>query len=203
MKRKGFTLLELIVILGILSVLLLLLAGAIQKARMAVARVQCLNHLKQIGTAISLTMDKGAYNTYENQNGKPTIYAPHDLSLSNLGYQYNWIDYPAGTYQGSRLPIMLCPADSTANAVTPTETNPNGSVLPTPEFFYSTSYRGNAMVFNSTKKLPQSISDGLSNTIALIECNTFIENPQEPINYLFQFGIHFSIKTHSPGDLSF
>lgn len=203
MKRKGFTLLELIVIFGILSVLLLLFGGAIQKARMAVGRVQCLNHLKQIGIATLLTMDKGEYNYYESQNGKPTIYTPHDLFIKNLGYQNSWIDYQAGTFQGSRVSVLLCPADSTANAVPPTETNPNGSVIPTIEYLYSTSYRGNALVFNSTKKFPQGISDGLSNTIGLIECNTFLHKLNDPINYLFQVGILFSIKNHSQGDLSY
>lgn len=203
MKRNGFTILELLVVLGIFSVLLMLFAGAIQRARMAVARVQCLNQMKQIGTALAIAMDKGSYNTYANQDGQPLFYTPIDELLEGLGFQNCWIDYNAGTYQGARLPILICPADSTANAIEATEKNFSGQVIPKVEYFYSTSYRGNALVFNSTKKLPNSISDGLSNTIAFVECNTFIQNPNSPINYLYSCGIPISIPRSAPGDPSF
>jgi prepilin-type N-terminal cleavage/methylation domain-containing protein len=71
--RRGFTLVELLVVITIIGILMSLLMPAVQAAREAARRCQCQNNLKQMGLAMLLHLD--AMKTFPMGRNRTDQYA--------------------------------------------------------------------------------------------------------------------------------
>jgi prepilin-type N-terminal cleavage/methylation domain-containing protein/prepilin-type processing-associated H-X9-DG protein len=145
-RRSGFTLVELLVVIAIIGILVALLLPAIQAAREAARRSQCLNNLKQLGIAFlnyetakkefPLAIKRAEASTGRGLNNWAPFVLPY-IEEGNLVANYDlkedwWRDKADGT-AGNRtivanhLPVVQCPSSPDKNRMQdkPETTPPN------------------------------------------------------------------------------
>jgi prepilin-type N-terminal cleavage/methylation domain-containing protein len=140
MARRAFTLVELLVVIAIIGILIGLLLPAIQAAREAGRRTQCLNNLKQCGLALVAYHDEHNAFPVGNVAGPPSnpniggwwgfqarilpyLEAKNVYELCNFTYQgrcFDWIGIQASKKNNPAAMVLdcfKCPDDPLRNSL--------------------------------------------------------------------------------------
>jgi prepilin-type processing-associated H-X9-DG protein len=109
-RAAAFTLVELLVVIGIIAILVALLLAAVQQARAAAARISCRNNMKQVALALH-----GYHDAYECF--PPGQYAgmQEDTAEDELGNRCCWVQ-PTLPFLGEE-PLFLAFDESDFNAL--------------------------------------------------------------------------------------
>ncbi|MDB5320810.1 MAG: hypothetical protein JWN40_2441 [Phycisphaerales bacterium] len=117
--RLGFTLVELLVVIGIIALLIAILLPALGRARQQGQRVQCMSNMRQIGLAtVMYTNDNKGWFPRSAAGGTPPAYADvyDDWVYWQPGRDPNLS--PLVKYLGDKVfnpNLFICPTDNVVN----------------------------------------------------------------------------------------
>ncbi|MCC6240556.1 MAG: prepilin-type N-terminal cleavage/methylation domain-containing protein [Phycisphaerales bacterium] len=156
-QKKAFTLVELLVVIGIIATLIAILLPALTKARQQALSVQCLSNLRQIGMSVQVYVSQN--------NGKmPPLFQrwgsyPLEPTLDGGGRGYSIFGILVKT-TGITMSVFRCPSDTREYPF-----NEESFYIPTPDEYgdwgtslYLSDYMVPVMGFaNPERRLPWSV----------------------------------------------
>jgi prepilin-type processing-associated H-X9-DG protein len=133
-RTRAFTMLELVVVVGIIAILIALLLPSVQSAREAARRAQCANNLMQLGIALGnyasthrslppgcVDVKGPVYNVPLGYHFGWTVQILPFLGLENLHRRFDFrqsVHAPRNdTVQAARVQTFLCPSSTAGSGI--------------------------------------------------------------------------------------
>ena len=165
-NRAGFTLVELLVVVAIVGLLVSLLLPAVQSARHAARRTQCLSNLKQVGLALQMYLDSHG----EEFPDVPSLPNPSINSGVTLLEVF-------GPYMEENAGILECPMDSSFyRRDRPEDEEPHLSYFQ--KYGQSYEYRTFRLAGRKLKELQK---DGKLSEIRVMHDSSYFHGPKETV----------------------
>jgi prepilin-type N-terminal cleavage/methylation domain-containing protein/prepilin-type processing-associated H-X9-DG protein len=114
-NRRGFTLIEMLVVMLIIAILMGLLLPAIQSARETARAAQCINNQQELGKAL-LAYDMSKGHLPSVIGGSPTANWAVNI-FRDLGRTDLWQQWQSGTTTPVKVSQLICPSDSSVEPV--------------------------------------------------------------------------------------